>query len=243
MNETPLRMRLGILTACLIGAGMVATGCSDDEAAEAPATPDASTGTDAQSEPPADGGTTPTVDSGEEIITDGGGLLPEDPDAGILDEDAGVDGGVACGLLTTGAYVTSSCSNRASLFVGGTLTTADYQLKAVTVLGDKVFCAGTFLPYSHRAGLKVTASSPTTATLELLELYGKTGAIGKTGKRYDATVVAAGNTLTYTPTACGKAAPATATYSIGTEVGTGKAQILLRLPYGKGQAIYRFAAP
>lgn len=224
------------ISAC--AAGLVAACSSDDSSTSPVATPaaDGST-TDPIPEPDASSG---LADAGGEVIAEGGGLLPEDPDAGP-DTDAGVDAGPACGPVLAGGYSPSTCSNRVATFTGGALTTTTYTLSSVTVLGTSTFCSSTFTTYDHRGGLKVTATSPSAATFELIDGYRKPVIPFKlpTSYRYDAQVAASGTLLTYTAGACAtKPAPATASYSVG--VDNGRKTIILRLPYGTGTALYRF---
>ena len=240
------------LITSLVTAGIVAVaacGGDDDNSPVDPGVPDGSstpdtsqptadtgTGTPDTSAPPADSGS----DAGEEI-TDGGGLPPED-DAGV-DLDAGFDAGPACGTLVPGAYSASSCVSRLALMSGGALTTTTYTLEKVTVQGSVSFCSMTFASYDHRGALKVTASSASAATFEFWDLYKKAGAIARpTSVRYDVDVAATGSSLAFTPKTCeAKPAPAGAMYSVGDAAG--KKVLTLRLPYGKGFALYRFVEP
>jgi len=226
--------------ACVVVASLLVAACVGDAAPPADL-PAASASPDGQAPVPAKDAAVPPADAGDEL--EGGGLLPIDPDAG-LDTDAGIDAGPACGTVVPGRYATTTCSSRAIIMAGGALTTATYQLEAVTVLGSVAFCGADFTAYEHRGGLKVTATSDTEATFELFDLYRKPSLppVTPTSHRYDAKVVANGNQLTLSPSACAqKPAPSTAAYSATTT--SGKKSLLLRLPYGSGSALYRFVEP
>lgn len=254
----PTRARARLLVATIVlaaGAAAVAACVGDEDTASPGAdggTPEASTGTPDTSTSSADSSAPPPADAGADVeeISDGGGLLPED-DAGADPDDGGLDGGFdagpACSTLTPGAFVTSTCASKALFLAGGALTTTKYVLSNVQVLGSPTFCGvgGGFAPYEHRGALEVTAKNATTATFEFVDQYRKAGAITRpTPVRYDVTVAASGTTLTYTPTACAqKPAPAQAGYSVSTDANTGKKVLILRLPYGTGNANYRFVEP
>lgn len=223
-----------VLTASLVAACVGDTATSTDPAS-------ASAGPDAQARDPERDAAIATPDAGEE--QEGGGLLPIDPDAGI-DMDAAIDAGPACGTVVPGGYSETTCSSRAFTMAGGPLSTATYQLSSVTVVGSTTFCASEFVPYEHRGGLRVTATSDTTATLELFDLYRKPSLppVTPSSLRYDAKVVASGNQLTFTAAPCAqKPAPPSALYSVTTA--SGKKVLVLRLPYGAGSALYRFVEP
>lgn len=187
---------------------------------------------------PGSDASTAARDASDEL--EGGGLLPIEPDAGF-DTDAGVDAGPACVTVTPAGYSSSTCSSRVVSMVGGALTTTTYELAGVTVVGSAAFCGTEFVPYEHRGGLEVTATSPTAATFRFFDLYRRPSLppVTPSNQRYDATVVASGNQLTLGPTACAqKPAPASASYSV---VANGaKKELHLRLPYGAGSAIYKF---
>ena len=228
--------------ACVFVASILVVACVGDAAAppDLPV-PVASASPDAQVPAFEKDAAISAPDAGEEL--EGGGLLPVDPDAGP-ETDAGIDAGPACNTVTAGAYSATTCSSRAILMAGGPLTTATYQLEAVTVLGSVAFCGSEFASYNHRGGLKVTATSDTTATFELSDLYRKPTVppVTPVSNRYDAKVVANGNQLTFSASACAqKPAPAAASYSATTS--GGKKVLVLRLPYGTGAALYRFVEP
>ncbi len=238
-------LKLLLLTSTLAG-GLLVFACSDDETTTPPATsPDGSISTsDSSTTPPstADSSTTPTDagDDGGELITDGGGVLPEE-DGG--DPDAGFDAGPACQTLTPGAFVDTACASRVAILQGGDLVTATYDLVSVTVLGSVSFCGvgGGYIPYEHRGALRVTATSAKNATFEFLDQYRKKQniVVRPTSVRYDVTAASAAATLTFTELPCkSKAPPTTATYSVSAV--NGKKAIVLRLPYGTGFALYRY---
>lgn len=248
MMPSRARARLFLASVAFLSGSVAIAACVGDEDTSSSApdggTPEASTGTPDTSTTSSDSSS--PVDAGPdvEVIADGGGLPPEDdagldPDASL---DAGFDAGPACTVLTPGAFVTSGCVSKALAPQGGTLTTTSYVLTNVGVLGSIAFCGGGgFVAYDHRGALKVTATSATTATFEFIDQYKKAGAIARpTSVRYDVAVSASGSTLTYTPKDCAqKPAPAQAAYTVTTD-GMGKKVLILRLPYGTGNANYRF---
>ncbi len=249
---------LAAASACILGAGLLVAACSSDDDT-APAAPlDASPGAERDAASPAldaapeeagredvvsDGGGILPLDASADDdagVLDGGGLLPLEPDAGV-DEDAGVDAGPSCSSVLTGTqYSTSTCSSALGIVTGGALTTATYVLKSIVLVGSQSFCASAFTPYDHRAGLIVTASSPSAAKFQFVDFYRKTGSVVRpTSYRYDADVVASSALLTFTPRSCAtRPAPSTAKYSVTTD--NGKKAIVIRLPYGTGSAMYRF---
>lgn len=222
------------LVAALSTAAMVAA-CGDDEAATGTTgAPDASTtdtATPPDPPPPPDDA---AADGGAEEIADGGGEPPPIEDAGP-DDDAGLDAGPACALLTPGAFSASKCASLLARLSGGTLTTTTYTLTSVTVGASPTACATTFKSLDHRGALVVNATSASTATFQFLDQYKPPGALVRpTSVRYDVTVSAAGTILTYTPATCAqKPAPATAGYGVSTAPG-GKKVLILALPYGAG---------
>jgi hypothetical protein len=234
--------RLLYVGAVAAAAALLVASCVGDTPNTSPTTqgPDGSTSDEPSPDTGApDDAAAPGDSSVVEEITDGGGLPEEDEDAG-LDDDAGIDAGPACGSLTPGPYVDTTCATFFTTPTGGSLTTTTYQLAGVTVLGAPAFCSGTYQVYEHRGMLKVTATNNATARFEFVDYYRKDGsALRPTSVRYDVDVTASGTTLTYSPTACAtRAAPSSASYWIGTN--GGKKQITLKLPYGTGSALYRF---
>lgn len=242
-----------LLTTSVAATAFVFAACDDSNVVSIP-DPDGSAaapdGSSPQPDPatPVDDGAAP-VDAGPdaEDITDGGGLPPED-DGGTTDLDGGFDAGPTCAVLTTGAWHQTTCSSRSAILAGGTLTTTNYRLASVTVLGSKTFCGvgGGYVPYEHRGAVEVTATSATTATFEFLDQYRKVSATltRPTSVRYDVAVSASGGQLTYTPQACAaKAAPGTAGFTVGVLAANGKKTLTLRLPYGTGSALYTYVEP
>jgi hypothetical protein len=235
-------------------AGALLFAACDDDTGTAPATPDGATPTfDSSTTPPSgNDGQVPGQDAGAdaEEIGDGGGLPPDDEDGGITDLDGGFDAGAACAVLTTGAFVNTVCSARVPVMTGGTLTTTNYQLASVVVIGSAAFCnnvgdAG-FKEYQNRGALEVTADTASTGTFEFLDQYRRAGTIviRPTTVRYDVKVTAAGNGLVYTAQPCAtRVAPPSSTYSVGVVAGSNKKSITLRLPYGNGFALYRYVEP
>jgi hypothetical protein len=226
----------------------------DDETGTAPQTPDATAvGFDSSTTPPSgNDGSVPGADAGAdaEEIGDGGGLPPEEDDSGLTDPDGGFDAGAACAVLTTGAFVNTQCSSRVQLMAGGALTTTNYQLASVVVIGSPTFCGNVgdagYKEFLHRGALEVTADTPTTGTFEFVDQYRRPGAlvVRATTVRYDVKVTAAGNGLVYTAQPCAtKAAPPSATFTISAVAGSNKKAIVLRLPYGTGFALYRYVEP
>lgn len=244
-----------VLSMTLGAAGAFVFAACDDDTGTAPTTPDANTvGFDSSTTPPSssDGQVPADLDAGAdaEEIGDGGGLPPEEDDGGLTDLDGGFDAGAACAVLTTGAFVNTTCSARVAAMTGGALTTTNYQLASVVVIGSATFCnnigdAG-YKEFQHRGALEVTADSPTTGTFEFVDQYRRQGAIviRPTTVRYDVKVTAAGNGLVYTAQPCAtRAAPPSSTFTVGVVAGSNKKTITLRLPYGTGFALYRYVEP
>jgi len=230
-------------------AAFIVTACEDDPATT-PAGPDATPITiDSSITPPSSNDGQVPVDAGNEAgeeIADGGGTLPEE-DGGLTDPDGGFDAGPACATLTTGAFVDSTCQIRIPIMGGGVLTTTNYQLVGVAVLGARTFCAdrdGGFQGLQHRGALEVTAATANTATFEFVDQYRRTQLTRPSTRRYDVAVTAAGNGLVFTAQPCAaQTPPTTATYTVGVVPGSLKKTITLRLPYGSGFALYQYAEP
>jgi len=143
-----------------------------------------------------------------------------------------------------GDFVTTTCATSPTrLGRAGALTTTTYELTAVTVLGNPTVCrsGGGYEAREHRGGLKVTATSGTTATFEFLDQFRRPGAARVSVRRWDVDVEAKDGRLTFTPRACSVNSPPTETsYSTGPAAG-GKKTLTLRLPWGaSSEAIYRY---
>ena len=211
-------------------------------------------GVDAGTEGDFEGGDQPVAPTGpsdagldgayEEITEGGGGGELEEEDGG-LDDDGGVDAGPACGAVTVGEYAKSGCSTIIVRPAGGALTTAEYELTKVTVVGTLEVCGkgGTYVAYDHRGGLKVTATSATTATFEFMDQYRKSGGgliVRSTTVRWDADVTTSGGNIAFAQRDCAlKPAPEKGTYTASVDK-VGKKVLSLRIPYGNGTAIYSF---
>jgi hypothetical protein len=220
---------LSLLSLVVVSA-VVACGGSDDTIA--PGT-DGGTGDETTPPPPGgDGGGTDAAEDGE--VTDGGANI--DPDAGGFD-DGGPDGGPCNTVANAAPAISSSCISIVPVAEGGALVAGKYYLAAVAVLGTPNFCKNTFIPIGFRETLDLAVGSDGVGTAEI------------------AFQIAGGNlqhrTTTFAPSA-GNASPATATTICPANGNTGpvaytsalrannKQIVSLRLPYGAGEAIYRF---
>ena len=240
----------------MISVATLATGlvlvaaCVSDGDPISPSLDGSTEGVDGALQPnPKDDGSTPEdagvqTDAGADAETDAAPIvLPED-DAGTTDDDAGVDAGPSCSKLTTGPFVTATCSATLPSAKGGALTTTTYTLTGVEVYSASCSKLGLLNPYEHRGALEVTATSGTTATFAFIDQYRKPPkppVLSRiTTRQYSVDVTASGGNLTFTPLACNPgSAPATASYRLATV--NGKKTMFLGLPYGSGStATYIF---
>jgi hypothetical protein len=166
-----------------------------------------------------------------EAITDGGSNI--DPDAGD-DLDAGPDGG-PCNTVTNDApAITSVCASVAPVLGGGPLVPGRYFLTHVAALGTSSFCQSKFVPTGFKETLVLTVS----AGVGIAETH---TVIGNGGSRHRTTMLTPAATnkspLEADPT-CPVAAGAAVPYA--SAVVAGKQELVLRLAYGTGEALYWF---
>lgn len=219
----------------LLAAVVATQACGGSSDGNVPATPTSEAGTgdetgggdtdggslvDAAVDAPADG----------ETIADGGSNI--DPDAGT--DDAGLDGG-PCNTLANGAApVTSTCVSFAPILGGGALVAGSYFLTHVAALAAPNFCQTKFVPTGFKETLELTVAGGVGTVETATSLAG-----GGTRHRTSTLTPAAGDKspLEAAPT-CPPGAPTSAGYA--SALVNGKQELVLRLPYGKGEALYRF---
>lgn len=182
-----------------------------------------------------DGSTSGDDGGGGQVVEDGGSnlILDGGDDGG---GDTTTDGG-ACNAITNPApAVTSDCASLEPILAGGQLVAGTYYLAGVTTYGTAAFCKNTFIPVS----IKETAE---------MTVIGEVGTADTVSQL--ATTAPRRASITLTPGA-NNATPLTE--QITCPVTTGSQQVkydartnaaakmvlVLRLPYGKGEADYRF---
>lgn len=165
-----------------------------------------------------------------ETIGDGGSNI--DPDAGT--DDAGLDGGPCNALDNTAAPVTSTCASFAPILGGGTLVAGTYFLTHVTALAAANFCQTKFVPTGFKETLALTVAAGVGTAETATSLAG-----GGTRHHTSTLTPAPGDKspLEAAPT-CPPGAPTSAGYA--SALVNGKQELVLRLAYGKGEALYRF---
>lgn len=216
--------------AVLVGVAGAACGGSEATIAGGDGSVDA---TDESSSTDSAGGDAANSDGGDSV-SDGGSNI--DPDGGG-DPDAGLPDGGACNAVdNTAPAVTSTCTSFAPPLRGGALVAGKYYLSAVTALASSAFCAGSFLPTGFKQTLEMLVDASGVGTVQ------GTGqlALGPTRHATDVLTPGAGDT---SPLQSARTCPATlATSSVRYESATaaGKTTLVLRLPYGKSEALYRY---
>jgi hypothetical protein len=166
-----------------------------------------------------------------EVIADGGSNI--DPDAG--GDDAGTDAGPCNTLANTAPPIASACVSVVPVLGGGTLVAGTYFLTQVGALATPNFCQTKFVPTGFKETLELTVSASGVGTAET-----HTNVAGG-GSRHRTTTLtpAAGakSPLEVTPI-CPAGAPSPVPYA--TALANAKQELVLRLPYGKGEALYRY---
>ena len=166
-----------------------------------------------------------------ETISDGGSNF--DPDAG--GDDAGIDGGPCNALANTATAITSTCVSFAPVLGGGELVAGTYFLTHVAALATQTFCQTKFVPTGFKETLSLTVDAMGVATAETVT----TVAGGATRHRTSTLTPSAGDK---SPLQAASTCPAGATAPVPyvTTLANGKQELVMRLPYGKGEALYRF---
>lgn len=185
------------------------------------------------------GGGDATADADDDggFVSDGGSNFDAgDDDAGPL--DGGAPDGGRCNTLTNDApAVNSTCVSIAPRLGGGALVAGKYYLTGVAALGSVPFCANVFVPTSFKQTITVSAPDAGAATLDSIFVAG----LGRPRVTSSTLQPGAANTspadLTQVCPTLGM--PEKVPYASAVR-GGGAQELLLRLPYGNGEAVYRF---
>jgi hypothetical protein len=224
---------LGLGFFCLVAALTVTEACggsSDGTPADTTGS-EAGTGSEASTDNDASAADDGAVSDGE-VIGDGGSNI--DPDAG--DDDAGTDAGPCNTLANTAPPIASACVSFAPVLGGGTLVAGTYFLTHVAALATPSFCQTKFVPTGFKETLDLTVSATGVGTAET-----HTNVAGGGSRHRTATLTPAPadqSPLAAAPV-CPPGAPASVQYA--STMVNGKQELVMRLAYGKGEALYRFA--
>jgi hypothetical protein len=228
----PLTGRLVIPAFSLMAIVGVVVACGGTDDAVGANAPDAGSSPDGSTEDAsatADGGGA-LSDGGTEAIGDGGANL--DPDAGT---DAPLPDGGKCNELANSAKaIVSTCASIAPVLGGGSVVTGTYVLASVTALGTPNFCNAQFVATGLRQTFQVSATATGFEGQTVTEIG------GGGGRRRSQTITAQQTQLILAQT-CPTSETLTARYASG--VVNGKQRLVLRLPYGKGEALYVYELP
>ena len=221
---------LGFFSLVAAVAVMEACGGSSDGTPADTTTSEAGTGSETSIDNDASAADDGAASDGE-VIADGGSNI--DPDAG--NDDAGTDAGPCNTLANTAPPISSVCVSLAPVLGGGALVAGTYFLTHVAALAPANFCQTKFVPTGFKETLDLTVSATGVGTAET-----HTNIAGG-GSRHRTT------TLTPAPGAksplqaapvCPAGAPAPVPYA--TNLVNAKQELVMRLPYGKGEALYRY---
>jgi hypothetical protein len=178
-----------------------------------------------------DGG--PTVDAATdgEIITDGGSNI--DPDAGDL--DGGPDAAPCNTLSNDAPAITSKCLSVVAPLKGGALVAGKYFLVEVNALAAATFCQKSFVATGFKETLQLTVSGTGVGTAETHTSVATSGS-----RRSTSTLTPL--PMNRSPLGATPTCPAAASSPVAYEsaIVNGKQELVLRLPYGKAEALYRF---
>jgi hypothetical protein len=166
-----------------------------------------------------------------EVIGDGGSNI--DPDAG--DDDAGTDAGPCNTLANTAPPIASACVSFAPVLGGGPLVAGTYFLTHVAALATPSFCQMKFVPTGFKETLDLTVSATGVGTAET-----HTNIAGGGSRHRTATLTPA--PADQSPLAAAPVCPpgASASVQYASIMANGKQELVMRLAYGKGEALYRF---
>ncbi len=217
--------------------------CSGDSGDVAPPAPDAATsetGGDPPKPPPtsdggsgADGSSDAGVDG--DLIDDGGSNIdPDASDDGGLD-DAGPDGGACNKTTNAAAPVQSTCSSLKPRFGGGALVAGTYHLTAVAALGAPAFCQNQFNSVKIQQTLEVTVNAGI-ATIQSVAVAG----VARERHTTSMLTPGANNTSPGAIAATCPLAGASSPVPYTSNVRGGTQQLILQLPYGNGEGLYRY---
>jgi hypothetical protein len=167
-----------------------------------------------------------------EIVEAGGGNI--DPDAG--DTPSLLPDGGACTALANGSKsVVSTCASIAPVLGGGAIVAGTYALVSVVALAPQTFCSNLFVPVGFKQTIRLAVSGNGFA-FETVTDIGGTGARYRTGT---AAVTAPGKVQLLQT--CPVAGAQDGSYASG--LVNGKQTLVMRLAYGRGEALYRYELP
>jgi hypothetical protein len=148
--------------------------------------------------------------------------------------DAGVDGGPCNALANTAPAITSACVSFAPVLGGGTLVAGTYFLTRVAALAPPTFCQTKFVPTGFKETLDLTVAGGVGTAETATNLAGG-------GTRHRTTTLAPAP-ADKSPLAAASVCPAGAPTSVpyASNLVNGKQELVMRLPYGKGEALYRY---
>jgi hypothetical protein len=162
-------------------------------------------------------------------IDDGGANI--DPDAG----DDAPDSAACNNVVNDAPPITSTCVSAAPVLGGGALVAGKYHLVGVAALGTQSFCQTRFVPTGFKETAELTVDAQGVGTAETHTNIGG----GGSRRRTTTLTPSAGNTSPLQATSTCPI-PGTAPTPYFSGVVAGKQQLVLRLAYGKGEALYRF---
>lgn len=187
-----------------------------------------------------DGDANGSVDDGsesadaEQMVTEGG----SNPDLDASDESTSTapDGGPCNAITNAAVAVTSACSSEEPILGGGDLVAGTYYLKAVTAYATAAFCKSTFVPVSIRETVEMTVSASGVGTVQTVSQ------LANAAERRSSLSLTPGandsSPLTEATTCPSGAASAQVKYEARTIAAA--TVVILRLPYAKDEADYRF---
>jgi len=229
MSQRRTLLGLGFFSLMAAVAATQACGGSSDGVAPGAPTSEAGTGDETGS---TDQDATSAEDAAAdgETIADGGSNI--DPDAGS--DDAGIDGGPCNALANTAPPITSTCVSFAPVLGGGTLVAGTYFLTRVAALAPQTFCQTKFVPTGFKETLELTVAAGVGTAETVTTVAG-----GATRHRTSTLTPAPADKspLEAAPT-CPAGAPAPVPYA--STLTNAKQELVMRLPYGKGEALYRY---
>jgi hypothetical protein len=131
--------------------------------------------------------------------------------------------------------VVSTCASIAPVLGGGAIVAGTYALVSVVALAPQAFCNNVFVPVGFKQTLRLTSSGNGFA-FETATDIGGTGVRHRSGA---AAVTSAGKVQFLQ--ACPVAGAQDGTYASG--VVNGKQTLVMRLAYGRGEALYTYKLP
>ena len=166
-----------------------------------------------------------------EVIGDGGSNI--DPDAG--DDDAGTDAGPCNTLANTAPPIASACVSVAPVLGGGALVAGTYFLTHVGALATPNFCQTKFVPTGFKETVDLTVAATGVGTAEA---HTNIASGGSRHRTTTLTPAAGAKSPLQAAPVCPAGEPSPVPYA--TALVNAKQELVLRLPYGKGEALYRY---